>query len=140
MTAPGSGETLQQQLELARALTFVCDRFPVIGETILAGLAATRVETAEEIAKAIETTPRQPGLLEISALKIRAQDAALARSVGGVPEPETMRIVTEGPHTTIIIDEHDQRRRCPIHEMPDCSPMLNGCSELTRSVGTETDG
>jgi hypothetical protein len=24
-----------------------------------------------------------------------------------------------------------KRKLCPVHNMPDCSPMLNGCSELT---------
>ncbi|MGV8973691.1 MAG: hypothetical protein ACOH10_15330 [Rhodoglobus sp.] len=23
------------------------------------------------------------------------------------------------------------RPRCPVHDMPDCSPLLNGCSRLT---------
>jgi hypothetical protein len=27
------------------------------------------------------------------------------------------------------------RERCPVHDMPDCSPLLNGCSRLTAPHG-----
>lgn len=33
----------------------------------------------------------------------------------------------------------DQRIRCPIHDLPDCSPLLNGCS-LVNQIYTWRSG
>lgn len=40
---------------------------------------------------------------------------------------------TPNPHTgrLDIVRDRLAARRCPLHDIPDCSPLLNGCSLLT---------
>ena len=65
----------------------------------------------------------------------RADPTNMARLALGFPE--LVRMVAQaqndedGMAALVVIAE--AREVCPVHNIPDCSPLLNGCSLLTRA-------
>jgi len=70
-------------------------------------------------------------LLNVAAEFLKGQGVKVV-VIGGITvehRPEERRL----NHELVIrfTGQLPEQRLCPVHGMPDCSPLLNGCSELT---------